>query len=170
MRKLISNKNRGFTLIELMLFMGIFSILIVALFQLFVAVFDVQLESQSTSAVARDSRFIINKLTNDIKNTISVSKPATAGAQLSTLAISDGVTTYTYSLTNGYLTLNNSTLGTTDQLNSVNTTVSSLNFLRLSDTKSQNTNTITVSFTLVSNTVKRSGAVSEVFTFTVGTR
>ena len=169
MRKLNFKNNKGFTLIELLIFMGIFSILLVALFEMFGAIFDVQLESQSTSAVAVDGRYITNKLTVDIKNAISVTTPS-SGSQGASLVISDGVTTYTYVLSNGNLNLTNSTLGTTDQLNSVNTKVTSLNFLRLSDTNSQNRNTITATFTINSTTKKRSGVVAETFKFTAGTR
>jgi len=170
MRKTIHKKNSGFTLIELLLFMGIFSILIVVLLQLFVSIFDVHLESQATSAVASDGRFIINKLTNDIKNATGVTIPATAGASMQTLVISNGVPTLTYKLTNNNLTVTDSSLSSTDQLNSTNSAVTSINFLRLSDTKGQNANTITVTFTLNSTTQKRSGVSSEDFTFTVGTR
>jgi prepilin-type N-terminal cleavage/methylation domain-containing protein len=164
----IKNK-KGFTLIELLIFMGIFSVLIVVLFQMFTAIFDVQLESQSTSAVAQDGRYILNKLTYDIKNITNITVPA-VGSTSASLVISDGVTTYTYTLNNGNLSLNNSTLGTTDSLNSVNTTVTSISFLRLSDTASQNKNTITVNFTLNSRVSKRSGVSSESFRLTAGTR
>jgi type II secretory pathway pseudopilin PulG len=165
----ISNCGKGFTLIELLLFMGIFSVLMVVLFQLFIAVFDVQLESQSTSFVAQDGRFILNKLTADIKNATSVTTPA-IGNQGANLVISDGTTTYTYALSNGNLNLTNSTLGTTDQLNGVNTTVASINFLRLADTNSQNRNTITINVTINSKVIRRNGVNSEVFNLTVGTR
>lgn len=165
------NNNKGFTLIELLIFIGIFSILITSLFQLLIAVFDVQLESQSTSVISQDGRYILNKLTNDIKNATSVTTPAVKGiaGQGSTMVISDGTVTYTYTLTNGNLTLNNSVLGTTDQLNSVNTYISNLNFIRLSDV-SGNFNTITVSFVLNSVGIKRSGEVAKTFDITVGTR
>lgn len=165
----IKNSNKGFTLIELLLFMGIFSILMIVLFQLFISIFDVQLESQSVASVTQDGRFIVNKLTYDIKNATSVTMPA-AGASSQTLVISDGTTTYTYELDNGNLNLTNSTLGTIDRLNSINTSVSDINFLRLADTQGQNTNSITVNITLVSEIIKRGGPNSQSFTFTAGTR
>ena len=166
--KKIFKKQKGFTLIELLIYMGIFSILIVAMFQLLTAIFDVQLESQSTASVSQDGRFILNRLTYDIKNATTITNPS-RGGQGQSLALSDGTTTYTYNLSNNNLTLTNSTTGTTDQLNSVNTTVSSLNFLRLSDTSGEN-NTVTVSFTLNSKVIRRSGINTESFKITVGTR
>ncbi len=163
-------KREGFTLIELLIFMGIFSILIVVLFQLFVAVFDVQLESQSTSAVAQDGRYIVNKLSYDIKNSTSsaILSPA-AGSTGQTLVIASPATTYTYSLSNGNLDIHDSALNTTDQLNSINTQVSSISFFRLSDTSNQYS-TITVSITVISKVIRRGGVNSENFNFTTGTR
>ncbi len=161
-------KSAGFTLIELLIFMGIFSILILSMFQLLTSIFDVQLESQSTSAVSQDGRYILNRLTYDIKNATTVISPS-AGSQGQSLLISDGATNYTYSLSNGNLTLTNSATGTTDQLNSVNTSVSNLNFLILSDSNVQ-TKTVTVSFTLNSKATRRGGINTEGFSITIGTR
>jgi len=169
MRKNIK-KEEGFTLIELILFMGIFSILILALFQLLTSVFDVQLEAQSTASVAQDGRYILNRFTYDVKNSTSIVTPSTSGITSQSLVMSDGTTTYTYSLSNGNLMLTNSTLGTTDQLNSVNTKVSNISFLRLSDTSSQNINTVTATFTLDSTTIRRNGTNTEVFKATAGIR
>lgn len=164
----IKNYQKGFTLIELSLFMGIFSILIIVLFQLLTSIIDVQMESQSTTYVSQDGRYILNRFTYDMENATSIVNPG-IGNQAQSLAISEGATTYTYNLSNGNLTLTNSALGSTDQLNSANTTVSNLNFLRLADTQGQES-TITISFTLNSKTVRRGEVNSESFKTTVGTR
>jgi hypothetical protein len=138
---------------------------------MFTAVFDIQLESQSTSSVEQDGRYILNKLSYDIKNaTGSGILTPTVGSQSASLIISDGTNTYKYALNSGNLTLNITPANTTDQLNSVNTTISNLSFLRLSDTALQGRNTITVTFTLDSKVRKRSGVSSETFSFTAGTR
>lgn len=162
-------KQKGFTLIELTIFMGIFSILILALFQLLISVFDVQLEAQSTASVTQDGRYILNRFTYDVKNSTTITSP-NLGATGSALIMSDGTTTYTYSLSSGNLMLTNSVLGTTDQLNSVNTTVASLSFLRLSDTNGKNINTITLNLTLNSKVIRRNGVNTESFKTTAGIR
>lgn len=167
MKKLFK-KQKGFTLIELLIFMGIFSILILSIFQLLISIFDVQLESQSTSDVSRDGRFIVNRLSYDIKNAKTITSPG-LGIQGQNLVISDQSAVYTYSLSNGNLILTNSATETTDNLNSVNTTISNLNFLRLADTNNEN-NTITVSFTINSKVAKRSGVNTQDFNVTLGTR
>lgn len=168
MRKLIFKKQKGFTLIEVLIFMGIFSILLLAMFQLLTSIFDVQLESQSTAVVSKDGRYILNRLTYDIKNATIVISPG-AGNQGQSLIISDGTTIYTYQLSNGNLTLTNSVTGTIDQLNSVNTSISNLNFLTLSDANAQN-KTVTASFTINSKIIERKGINTESFNITVGTR
>lgn len=164
----IENCQKGFTLIELLIFMGIFSILILSLFQLLTSIFDVQLESQSSSSVSQDGRYILNRLSYDIKNSTSITTP-NAGSQGQTLVIYDGTKTFTYSLSNGNLTLTNSATGTTDQLNSFNTSVSNLNFLTLSDTEGTS-KTVTVSFTINSKVIRRGGINTETFSTSLGTR
>lgn len=174
MKKLSFNfKNRprqkGFTLIELLIFMGIFSILIVALFQLMLMVFDAQLEAQSTSSISQDARYILNKLTYQIKKSTSVTSPA-VGVESDTLVTSDGSASYTYSASNGKFLLANSVLGSSDQLNSISSSVSAVRFLVLSDTKGKNEKTITVSFTLTSKVLRRNGYQVNNYSETIGIR
>ena len=169
MKKLLSLKsNKGFTLIELLIFMGIFSILMVVMLQLLTSIFDVQLESQSSSSVISDGNYIQNRLSYDIKNLTGISSPS-IGSQSSSLSFSNGNTNYTYSLSNGNLIIYNSLLNSTDQLNSIDTTVSNLNFQRLSDTQGQY-NTVSMSFTVVSKVIRRGGVNSQSFKTTIGTR
>lgn len=165
----ILKSNKGFTLVEILLYIGIFSILIVVLFQLLSSIFDVQLESQSTSSVVRDGRFILNRFSYDIGQAKTIISPISLGSQSASLQFSIGSTTYTYLLVNENLTLANSSLGTTDELNSINTAVSNLNFLRLSDTNGDN-DTVTISFILTSKIIKRGEASLQSFTTTMGTR
>lgn len=161
------NNQKGFTIIELLLYMGIFSILMFVLFQLLISIFDVQLESQSTASVSRDGRYILNKLSYDIQKATSITTPA-IGGQSQTLVFSDSVKIYTYVISNGNLNLTTNP-GTTDQLNSFDTTVSNLNFLRLADSVSEN-DSVTVSFTLTSKVLRRGGTSSASLQTTIGTR
>ena len=165
----VFKNQKGFTLVELLIYIGIFSILILVLFQLLSLIFDVQLESQSSSSVTQDSRFIINRLSYDLGQAEVVTVPDFLASASSTLQFSKNNTAYTYSLQNGKITLTNSGQGTIDELNSHNTTVSNLIFTRLSDSESENS-TVTMSFTLTSTIIKRGEVASEDFTITVGTR
>lgn len=163
------SKNLGSTLIELLLYMMIFSILTVALFQLFVMIIETQLESQSTSSVLVDGQYVLNRFNYDIKRAKNIISPMTGG-QSSTLELSIDTTTYIYTLTNGNITIASSGAQTSDQLNSTNTNVSDLSFTHLGDTQGNNTDTITISFNINSNVSRQGGPQSENFKTTFGIR
>ena len=160
--------ERGFTLVELLLYMGIFSILLVMLFQIFASIFDVQLESKSVSSVTQDGLFIQNRLNYDASRTKSIVAPA-LGQSSESLSLLIENEVYIYSIANGNLNLSSTVSGTLGQLNSADTTVSAT-FTRLSDTAGKNHDTITASFTLTSKTVKQGIPNVEDFRATLGLR
>ena len=145
--------KRGFTLVELLLYMGIFSILLIMLFQMLTSIFDVQLESQRASSVAEDSLFIQNRLNYDIGRAKSILAPA-VGQSSESLQLLINNAAYTYSIESENLSLSSTMSGTLGQLNSVGTTASAT-FTRLTDTGGKNADTVTVSVTLTSKTVIR---------------
>lgn len=171
--------QRGVTLIELILYMGIFSSLLMVLVQLFGTIVNVNLEAQSTSAVAQDGRFILTRFAYDMRRTQSISSPSSLqlGVQNPVIQVLQFTTTdgtqYKYSLSGSNLMLTNLSVvpNTVDQINSAGTTVSGISFTRLATSGTSGTNTITMSFTLTS-TVTRAGRGTEQKSFqtTVGTR
>src|SRR5438067_4427716 len=88
--------QKGFTLIEFLMYMGIFSILIVSLFQILTSVLDIQAESQATSSVDEDGKFILSRLAYDIQRASAVAVPVSRGAQGNTLQLTIGGVSYTY--------------------------------------------------------------------------
>src|SRR5260221_6706185 len=70
----------GFTMVELLLYMGIFSILLVVLIQLFTSILSLHLEPQATSSVDQDGAAILSRLSYDIHKSASISSP-TIGSQ-----------------------------------------------------------------------------------------
>lgn len=162
----MSQNRKSFTLIELLLYMAIFSILLVVITELFLTILDTQLSSQATSQVEQDESFLIEKFTYDLRRAQNVLIPAAIGISSDSLQITiDGVN-YSYVLDNNDLKLTNG-LGT-NQLNSINTAVSNLNFLRLGNLSGKNT--IKISFTIESKTKR--GSIAEVRNYetTVGIR
>ena len=146
--------------------MGILTILLVITMQMFSSIFDIQLESQATSSVAQDSKYIMGRFTYDLNRAESISTPS-VGSLSPTLALIIDGETFTYSLSGGGLILENNTTGTIDQLNSSETTVSNVSFLRLDG---NGKDSVQMSFTLTSETIRRGGKEVESFQTTAGLR
>ena len=162
------NKLRGFTLVELLLYMGIFTILLTVTLQMFGSIFDIQLESAATSSVEADGRFILSRFGYDLSRAQSISVPLSPGSVDSTLSIIIDGQTFTYSLNSGNLFLQNGA-GTSDQLNSVETSVSDVSFLRLEGGVGGK-DVVQMSFTLTSEVTQRSGKEVTTFQTTAGVR
>lgn len=144
----------------MVLYSSLLSILLFILVSMLTVILDVRLESEATSSVEQDGRFIIARLAFDIRRASSIIVPSAVGAQQSSLQILiDGVN-YTYGVESGNMTITNN--NGTDLLNSVNTTVPSLTFTRIGNASAKDT--IRVNVTLTSRT-KRSGAGFEQRTF-----
>ena len=148
--------RRGFTLIELIIFMGILSILLLLLSTLFTSVINVQLESEGYSSIDTDGRYILAKLmyafqSADSADTVNnyIDTPATGSAG-QTLKVKINSVLYTYSgSTSGTLQLLTPTL---NNLTSSESSISGLLFQRIGP--GGNIDTIQVSFRLTSK-IKR---------------
>lgn len=159
----------GYTLIELLIFMGIISILLVILTNLFTSIVDVKQESESTSSLEQDGNYLLTRFAYDVQRAQATNTPVSLGENGPNLDITiDGVNNL-YAVNNGILTVSNN-FGNI-QLNSVNTSVANLNFLRLGNPGDViREDTIRVSFTLTSRIVRSSGPESKNFQTTVGLR
>jgi prepilin-type N-terminal cleavage/methylation domain-containing protein len=158
----------GFTLIELTVYMGILAILISVLSSVFGSIVDVQLQSGATSSVDQDGRYIMAKLTHDVKSASAMILPANPGDVTDTLQITINSINYTYGLdSNNNLEVTDDGSGTSDMLNSYDTSVSNLSFTRIGS--GDNNDTVNVSYTLTSRTKDENGQVeSETFQTTLG--
>lgn len=161
-----NNKNKGFTLIELILFMAMFSVILIVLSNLFSAIVEKQLETESVSAVENDSKFITARLLYDISRADSVTTPATLGAQSASLSLVISGVTYTYALSGGDLRLTQGVQ--TDNLNGVGSTISALNFTRLGNATGKHT--IQITYTITSDTVLPTGPETKTISTVIGTR
>ncbi len=121
--------RKGFTLVELIIYMGLMAFIFLLLTDILVAVFNVQLSTQSTSQVSQDGRYIYNRLIYDINHASTVSAPLNLGSSSATLSLIQGGASYVYALNNGNLQI--TTGSTSSQLNSVDTQVSGLQFRRI---------------------------------------
>ncbi len=169
MIKKIFKVKKGFTLIELLIYMGIFSILLAVTLQMYGSVFDLQLESQATSSVNVDGRYIAERFRYDVSRASSITIPSLIGASGSAMTIVANSQNISYGLDDGNLILENSITGTSDQLNSNETKVSNLSFLRI-EGDSNGKDILQISYTLTSEANRRSGKEVVNFKTTGGLR
>jgi len=102
------SKNKGFTLVELVLYIGLLSILIMIMSQMFIAIMKVKLESSSTSAVQKDGTYITTRLAYDIRRADQILSPLVGSSDSSLLLdVVDGAEhrTYTFASSSGTLTI-----------------------------------------------------------------
>ena len=165
MKKLLS--QQGSTLVELLMYMGIFSLLLVSLFQILTSVLASQAATQGTSHVEEDGKFLLARLSYDIQRAQTIVIPATIGSSGNSLKLTISGVTYSYSLNNSNLVLTNNT-ETNALLNGYDTTVSNLTFSRLGNTNGKPV--ITTSFTVTSKTPQQSGIETRTFQTIIGTR
>jgi hypothetical protein len=121
--------KKCFTIVELLIYMGLLSVFLVILGGVFGAVLETQLVTQSSSSVDQDNRFIQARLTYDIRRSTSVITPAGSGQSASFLSLNIGGVTYTYSVSLGDLLL--TVAGNSQKINSYATNVSDFSVSRL---------------------------------------
>ncbi len=117
--------KKAFSLIELIIFMGIFSILIFIFTDIFVSALKTKTLEEATASVNQDANFILTKLQYDVNNASSITQPelgATSGSLYMTI---DGVGVL-YRINAGSL---ERVVGTEAiSLNGYNSTITSLSF------------------------------------------
>ena len=160
------NKLKGFTLIELIIYMAIFSIFLLVLSEIFVNILNVQLESEANSSVNQDGRYILARLVYDIKNADDINIPINIGDVTNILQITVSGLNYTYSLDSGNLELNIN--GASDKLNSFDTLVSDFSVQRLGNINGKNS--LRLDFNLTSKTLKKGEPESKYYQTTIGIR
>lgn len=167
------SKKNGFTIIELVIYLGLLGIFLVIMTNLFVATLNVRLESQNQSALQQDGRYLIQRLTYDLRRANQINLPL-LGEQTNSLdlLINDNLVDkhFIYNLNNQNLILN-----INDEelaLNSKDTQVTDLVFYRLgnSDINPQSKDTVQIKFTLRSTIIKDSGQEIKSYQTTVNLR
>lgn len=121
--------NNAFTLIEISLFMGLFSIILLVLTTFFSALVQKQLEIQTMSSVDTDITYILSRLRYDVDRADDVATPAVEGETAPQLVLTIGGSSYTYALSGGTLELTGP-LGA-QAVSSTRTTISNVSFQRI---------------------------------------
>ncbi|OGF99723.1 hypothetical protein A2Y99_02005 [Candidatus Gottesmanbacteria bacterium RBG_13_37_7] len=160
------NYRSGFTLMEMVVYMGILSIFLLVMTTIFVSILDAQLESEATSSVNQDAKFIFARLLYDINQTETISQPSNPGETSDTLQISIDSLNYTYGLNGNDLMLDVN--GQSNKINSFDTMVSDFSIRRLGNTNGKNN--LQIGFTLTSIAERKNGPEIRNFQTTIGTR
>ena len=167
----ISNKlsaSKGFTLIELIISFGILTVLLSVLMGIFGSILDVQLESKAKSSIDQDVRYILAKLGYDMHAASSIETPENPGPSTSLILTNslDSIN-YTYSLdANNNLQIVNNNTSEVNVLNSIDDSISNLNFERVGAGGSDDT--IRVTFTIQSKIKRPSGQETRSIQTTLG--
>ncbi len=137
--------KKAFTLIELIIFMGIFSVLIFIFTDIFVSALKTKTLEEATASVNQDANFILMKLQYDINNASSVTQPELNNTSESLYITIDGVGVL-YRMNAGRL---ERVVGTEAiSLNGYNTTLTSLYFKNMGTPEGKST--VKISLTLES--------------------
>ena len=158
--------SRGFTIVELLIYTTILLGLLYIFTSMFGSILDVQLESETQSAIIQDSGYIFARLSYDIGRANSIQIPSSLGASSSLLTLGINGVDSTYSLSNGTLLLTRAS--DSAALNSFGTTVSNISFRRYGNVSGKNS--ISVSYTLTATTQRTGGSESQDFQSTIGLR
>ena len=155
MIKIFKKRESGFSLVELLLYMGLLSFLLIVLTRIFTSALDVELESEAGSAIQQDGNYILAKLTYDIHRANSISIPSANGGTGSSFRIVIGGENYTYAVdaSNNLILTNNSGVNT---LNSFDSSVPSFSVQRLGNS-GKIEDTLKISYTISSRTNRISG-------------
>mgnify|MGYP001605177278 FL=1 len=154
-KKIKFNSQKGVTIIELILYMAILSILITMLTSVFVSALDVQSESNATSSVEQDGNYILARLAYDIHRAQSINIPGTNGATNDNFQIVVGGVNYTYSLDPSNNLILTNDLGVYN-LNSYGTSASAFLVQRYGNAGGVE-NTLKINFIITSRTKRVSG-------------
>lgn len=158
--------QKGFTLIELIIYMGLLTVLVLVFTDIFTSVVDNQLSSSNTSEVSIDGRYIYSRFMYDIARAQSLTQPASYGSPSSTLTLLINGENHTYALANGTIAIENP--NGTFALNGDGTTVSDLTFTRIGSTSAKST--VKLNFTITGRVTTRGIFDQKVFQTTAGLR
>ncbi len=141
-------RQKGVTIVELIVYIGLLSIFMLVLVDVFVTILNAKLESESTSTLNQDARYVYSKMAYDVANASSFTVP-----NPTTLVIGPK----TYTLSGGDLTLNSI------KLNGLDTKIDSINFTKIG-------NTVKTTFTIESLVKLQSGVQTRTVDTTFGLR
>lgn len=158
--------SKGFTLVELLIYMGLLTIMVLIFTDIFTSIIDNQLGSENTSNVADDGRYIYSRFIYDVNRADSIVSPGDFGSSSASLVlVINGVTT-TYAATNGSILV--TTPASSAVLNGYGTSISSLLFTKVGTPSAADT--VRINFTIDGKISTRGISDTQMFQTTAGLR
>ncbi|HUC01492.1 MAG TPA: prepilin-type N-terminal cleavage/methylation domain-containing protein [Candidatus Paceibacterota bacterium] len=153
--------KRGFTLVEMLIAIGLFTIIVVSLIAILTVVVQVQVRSSSAAAVDQESQFLLQKLqyyigTASIVDIVTSTPTSTLKLQVASSSLDPTYIT----LASGTVYLQQAS-GTLQALTSNRVTVSNLSFTRQSNPPGHDL--VSISYAMSYNTVNVKQAFSQLF-------
>ena len=161
-----SNKDKGFTLVELLIYMGLLTVLILVFTDIFTSIIDNQLSSRNTSNVADDGRYIYSRFIYDVARSQAIIEPASYGSSSASMVLSIDGQNYTYSQVTNNLVVT-SPAGAF-ALNGHGSSISGLLFTKVGTTSAKST--VRVNFTVKGIVTSRGILDQQIFQTTAGLR
>lgn len=163
MRRLLSSSERaGFTLVEVLLSIGIFTLVVVAFGGIFVAITNVGTQQSSSSAVNQESQALLQRIQYFVGTASLVNMPTSTPTSTLQLFMASSSANPTYiTLASGTVYLQQSTSSPLVPLTSKRVTVSNLLFTRQANPPGHDV--VNVSFTLAYNTPTVAQSFSQLF-------
>ncbi len=101
--------NKGVTIVELLIYLGLSTIMLVVLSELFVSILDESVKTQNYSAVQTDGRYVLGRLKTTLNNADAVLTPSSLGESTDELELTVGGATHRYHTMNNKLYLSDGT-------------------------------------------------------------
>lgn len=157
--------QKGFTIVELLVYMALLSIFLTVLLDIFSTTLNQKLSSEATSAISQDSRYFLSKLSYEIENADSVALPVLGTTGPSLQIVTGGITS-TYGITAGNLVLTQG--GITMKLNGLDTALDNISFKNIGNVGGKPT--VQIIYTIHSNITLPGAVQSQTITVTPGLR
>jgi type II secretory pathway pseudopilin PulG len=161
-----SCRQFGFTLVELLLYLGLVSIFLVLMSGIFFSTLEVETRTYNMTDITTDGQFIINRLNYDVMRATEIVLPTDPGDTATVLQLLIDGENYIFDVDNGILEVTNS--NGTFALNSNDIQVTNISFTRLGNLSGRNSIDINLELTTVAE--ETSGPRSEIFNTTISLR
>ncbi len=161
------SSRSGFTLVELMIYMGLLSVFMVVMTDLLSQILDVRTQSTALSFVNTDGNYIRDRLAYDIRRSTSITTPAVPGATSNQLVLMIGGATYSYAVGSTALTL--TTGGVSQTLTTSDVSIASFSATRVGNGTGKDT--VRLEYTLQSKRTAHNLPVEQKsYELTIGAR